>query len=82
MVFKLNEERFRLDFKGNFFQREGGEVLAQAAQRMCGCPIPGGIQGQTGWGPGQSDLMPNLVVGKPAHGRVSWNYMICRSLPL
>jgi len=24
-----------------------------AAQRGCGCPIPGGVQGQAGWGPGQ-----------------------------
>ena len=25
------------------------------AQRSCGCPIPGGAQGQAGWGHGQSD---------------------------
>ena len=31
----------------------------------CGCPIPGGIQGQTGCGSGQ----PGLVVGDPAHRR-------------
>ena len=29
---------------------EGGEVLAQAAQRA-GCPIPGGAQGWAGWSP-------------------------------
>jgi len=23
----------------------------------CGCPIPGGVQGRVGWGPGQPDLM-------------------------
>ena len=33
--------------------RESGEVLAQAAQKGCGCPIPGGVRGQVGWGPGQ-----------------------------
>jgi len=27
--------------------------------------LPGGIQGQVGWGPGQ----PDLVCGNPAHGR-------------
>jgi len=27
---------------------EGGEALAQVAQRSCGCPIPGGPQGQVG----------------------------------
>ncbi|XP_015135759.1 phosphatidylinositol 4-phosphate 5-kinase type-1 beta isoform X1 [Gallus gallus] len=29
---------------------EGSESLVQDAQRSCGCPIPGGIQGQVGWG--------------------------------
>jgi len=23
--------------------------VAQAAQRSCGCPIPGGVQGRVGW---------------------------------
>ena len=31
----------------------------------CGCPIPGGIQGQAGCGSWQ----PGLVVGNPAHSR-------------
>jgi len=31
----------------------------------CGCPIPGGIQGQAGCGSGS----PGLVVGDPAHSR-------------
>ena len=26
--------------------------MEQAAQRGCGCPIPGGAQGQVGWGSG------------------------------
>ena len=47
------------------FYSEGGEALAQAAQRSCECPIPGGIQGQVGWGPGQ----PELVGGSPARGK-------------
>jgi len=34
-------------------------------QEGCGCPIPGGIQGQAGCGSGQ----PGLVVGDPAHSR-------------
>jgi len=34
-------------------------------QGGCGCPIPGGIQGQAGCGSGQ----PGLVVGDPAHSR-------------
>jgi len=35
-------------------------VLDQAVQRGCGCPVPGGVQGQVGWGPGQPGLVPNL----------------------
>jgi len=37
----------------------------QVAQRSCGCPLPGSIQGQVGQGFGQ----PGLVEGVPAHGR-------------
>ena len=37
----------------------------QVAQQSCGCPIPGGIQGQAGCGSGQ----PGLLVGDPAHSR-------------
>ena len=44
---------------------EGGEALAQVSQRSCGCSIPGGIEGQAWWVPGQSDQ----VVGNPAHGK-------------
>ena len=49
----------------NFSHTEGGDMLEQVAQGGCGCPIPGGIQGQAGCGSGQ----PDLVVGDPAHGR-------------
>jgi len=44
-------------------------VLAQAAQRGYGCPAPGDVQGQVGWGPGQPDLVLNVEVGSPACGR-------------
>jgi len=44
---------------------EGGDALEQVAQGGCGCPIPGGIQGQAGCSSGQ----PDIVVGDPAH---SW----------
>ena len=43
----------------------GTVLLNMVAQGGCGCPIPGGIQGQTGCGSGQ----PGLVVGDPAHSR-------------
>jgi len=47
------------------FHPEGGDALEQVAQGGCGCPIPGGIQGQAGCGSGQ----PGLVVGDPAHSK-------------
>ena len=37
-------------------------------EKMC-CPVPGGVQGQVGWGPGQSGLVLNGEVGGPACGR-------------
>jgi len=40
-------------------------ALEQVAQGGCGCPIPGGIQGQAGCGSGQ----PGLVVGDPTLSR-------------
>jgi len=44
---------------------EGGETLEQVAQRSCGCPLPGGVQGQVGWGSEEH----GPVEGVPAHGR-------------
>ena len=44
-------------------------MLEQAAQRGCGCLIPGGIQGQVGWGPGQPGLVLNVEVDCPDCGR-------------
>ena len=44
---------------------EGGEALAQVAQRSCGCPLPASVQGQVGW----SSEQPGLVEDVPAHGR-------------
>jgi len=44
---------------------EGGETLEQAAQRSCGCPLPGRVQGQLGW----SSEHPGLVEDVPADGR-------------
>jgi len=51
--------------KEEVFHPEGGDALAQVAQGGCGCPIPGGIQGQAGCGSGQ----PGVVVGDAAHSR-------------
>ena len=48
---------------------ESGEVLEQAAQGGCGCPVPGGVQSQIGWGPGQFGLTLGGMVGGPVCGR-------------
>jgi len=45
---------------------ESGEVLQQAAQRGCGCPLPGRIEGQVGWGFEQPGLVLNVEVGGSA----------------
>jgi len=54
-------------FQGEVLHRESGEVLEQAAQIGCGCPIPGGVQGQVEWAPGQG--VPDREVVGPACGR-------------
>ena len=41
-------------------------MLAQAAQRGCGCPVPGGVLGLVWWGPGHPGLVLNVEVGGPA----------------
>jgi len=51
-------------------------VLEQAAQRGSGCVVPGGVQGQVGWGPGQPGLLLNVGVGGPACGEGGWLFMI------
>jgi len=43
----------------------------------CGCPLPGSVQGQVGWGFEQ----PGLVEGVPAHGRGVGTRLSIRSLP-
>jgi len=45
---------------------EGGDALEQVAQRGCGCPTPGGIQGQAGC----ASRQPGLVVDDPTHSRM------------
>jgi len=59
------------------------EVLEQAAHRGCGCPVPGGIEGQVGQGPEQSDVVcwQCLAVGNPAYGRGVGTRWSSRSLP-
>ena len=62
----LNCKRVDLDqISGRNSYCEGGETLEQTAQRGCGCPLPGSIQGRAGWGCEQ----PGLEGGVPAYSR-------------
>ena len=54
-----------MDVKEEILHHEGGEALEQAAQKSCGCLIPGSVQGQVGWGFEQR----GLVEGVPSHSR-------------
>jgi len=51
--------------KEEILYSEDGEALAQVAQRSCGFPLRGRVQGQVGRGFEQL----GLVEGVPAHGR-------------
>jgi len=50
---------------------KSSEVLALTSQRGCGCPIPGGVQGQIRCGLGQPDLVGGT---QPTAG--DWNWVI------
>jgi len=53
-------------YKEEILHYESGETLEQVAQRSCGCPVPGNVQGQVGRGFEQPDLMEVVA----AHGKV------------
>jgi len=55
---------------GEVLYYENGEVLEQLPREVVDAPsIPGGVQGQGGWGPGQPGLVLNVELGSPACGR-------------
>ena len=52
-------------------------MLEQLPREAVDAPsIPGGVEGQVGWGPGQPGLVLNVEVGGPACGRGGWSFMI------
>ena len=59
---------------------EGGEALAQVAQRSCGRPLPGSVQGQDGRGFEQAGLLEGVpamifkVPSNPNHSIILWFY--------
>ena len=50
--FKLKEGRFRLAVRVKFFTQRVVRRWHSCPEKLW-CPIPGGAQGQVGWGPGQ-----------------------------
>ena len=68
--------------QGEILHRESGEVLEQAAQRGCGCPVPGDVQGQVGWGPGQPGLVLHVEVGSPTCGETGGRHRVGASRSL
>ena len=66
-AFKLEYCRFRLDIRKKVFNFEGDETLEQVAQRRCGYPLPGNIQGQARWDfeqPGLEEGVPSCRGGQ------------------
>ena len=81
--FKLKERRFRFYIMKKCFTvsvecESMFEAPDQVAPWSCKCPIPGGVQGQVRWGPGQ----PDLVGSNHIHGRGVGTRWSLRSLPI
>ena len=64
-TFQTKGGEIQSGYKEEVFYSEGGEALAQVAQRAGGCPIPRDIQSQAEQGSEQ----PDGAIGIPVHCR-------------
>ena len=65
-----------LALPGRGFSPRGRWGTSTGCSERCGS-----VHGQAGWGPGQPGLVPDLVVGNPAHGREVRARWSLKSLP-
>lgn len=61
----LNLKRADIDWIKGILYNQDGETLGEAAQRSCGCPVIGNVQGQVG----QSLEEIGPVEGVPIYNR-------------
>ena len=74
--FRLKEGKFRLDVRKKIFTQRMVRRWHSCPDKMW-CPIPGGVQGQVGWGPGQLSCWGAALL--MARGGAGW---AVRSLPI
>jgi len=67
--FEIERGEIQTRYQEEILHCESGETLEEVAQRDCGCPLPGGVQGQAGWGCEQ----PGLLGGVPLPIAEGWN---------
>jgi len=74
---KLKEGIFRLDIRKKFFTMGVVKQWNRFPTEAVDAPLPGSVQGQTGW----SSEQPGLMEDVPAHGRGVGTRCSSRSLP-